>query len=171
MSDAEPTLRDVLGAVTDLRRDMLTGFQRQDRRSDEHDKRFDEVDRRLDEHDKRFDEVDKRFDEVDKRFGEVDKRFDEVDKRFDEHARLLEGLSESVREVWQLVGSTNRRHSERFDGLELQMLKQREEFAALKGHVTSSIGILKDLIEARDFRLDDHGRRLNALETPRPADP
>jgi hypothetical protein len=136
MSDADSTLRDVLTAVSDLRRDMSS-----------------------------------RFDRVDARLDRVDTRLDEHDRRFDEHSRSLHGLTESVRHVWELLGNMNRRHSERFDGLEQQMLRQREEFVALKGHVTSSIGILKDLIEARDFRLDDHGRRLNALETPRPIEP
>jgi DNA repair ATPase RecN len=139
MSDAEPTLREILDAVQEVSRTV----HRHTALLEDHDRRFDAQDR----------------------------RFDAQDRRFDEHGDALRALSASVRDVWQLLGTMSRRNTERFDNMETQLLKQREDFSALKGHVTVSIGVLKDLIEARDFRLDDHGRRLNALETPRLPDP
>jgi hypothetical protein len=132
MSDAEPTLREILDAVQ-------------------------EVSRTVHRHTALLEDL--------------DRRFDAQDRRFDEHSDALRALSASVRDVWQLLGTMSRRNTERFDNMETQLLKQREDFSALKGHVTVSIGVLKDVIEARDFRLDEHGRRLNALETPRLPDP
>jgi DNA repair ATPase RecN len=132
MSDAEPTLREILDAVQEVSRTV----HRHTALLEDHDRRFDAQDR-----------------------------------RFDEHSDALRALSASVRDVWQLLGTMSRRNTERFDNMETQLLKQREDFSALKGHVTVSIGVLKDVIEARDFRLDEHGRRLNALETPRLPDP
>lgn len=68
----------------------------------------------------------------------------------------------------------NKRFGERFDGLERQFVQLREEFAGLRGEfadlksqVNIQIGALKESIEARDFRLDEHGRRLNELESAR----
>jgi hypothetical protein len=139
MSDAEPTLRDVLAAVHEVSRTV----HRHTAILEEHGRKLDEHGRKLDEH----------------------------DRRFDDNAVSLRTLSASVRDIWQLLGTMSRRNTERFDNLETQLLKQREDFSALRGHVTVSIGVLKDLIEARDFRLDDHGRRLNALENPHLPDP
>ncbi len=155
MSEPEPTLTDVLDAVHEVSRTVHR-----------HTGLLEEHGRKLDAHDRRFDEIDRRFDEFDRRFGEFDHRFGVHARRFDEHSDMLRSLSAGMRDVWQLLGTMTRRNTERFDNLELQLLKQREEFSALKAHVTVSIGVLKDLIEARDFRLDDHGRRLNALENP-----
>ena len=36
-----------------------------------------------------------------------------------------------------------------------------------KGYVVGALGALKASIEARDFRLDEHGRRLTELESSR----
>lgn len=70
----------------------------------------------------------------------------------------------TLQDVWMLLGSMNKRiatmnkrFGERFDSLEREML-------GLKADVRTSIGALKESIEARDFRLDEHGRRLNKLE-------
>jgi hypothetical protein len=70
----------------------------------------------------------------------------------------------TLQDVWLLLGSINKpvatmnkRFGERFDALE-------REIVALKTDVRTSIGALKESIEARDFRLDDHGHRLNKLE-------
>lgn len=153
MSDAEPTLRDVLTTVNDV----LEAVQEVSRTVHLHTAILEDHGRKLDAHDRRFDAY--------------DRRFDAYDRRFDEHSDALRSLSAGMRDVWQLLGTMSRRNTERFDNMELQLLKQREDFAALKAHVTVSVGVLKDLIEARDFRLDDHGRRLNALETPRLPDP
>jgi DNA repair ATPase RecN len=146
MSDAEPTLRDVLEAVHEASRTV----HRHTAMLEEHGRKLEDYGRKLEDH---------------------GRKLDAHDRRFDEHAEGVRALSASVRDVWQLLATMSRRNTERFDNLEMQLLKQREDFSALKGHVTVSIGVLKDLIEARDYRLDDHGRRLNALETPRLPDP
>ena len=76
----------------------------------------------------------------------------------------------TLQDVWRLLGSMNKR----FDGLERQFVQLREElaglrgeFADLKSQVSIQIGALKASIEGRDFRLDEHGRRLNELESAR----
>lgn len=58
----------------------------------------------------------------------------------------------------------NKRFNERFDILEREMVALKSDMVALKLDVTSRIGALKESIEARDFRLDEHGRRLTRLE-------
>jgi hypothetical protein len=45
----------------------------------------------------------------------------------------------------------------RFDSLEREMV-------SFKSDIAGRIGALKESIEARDFRLDEHGRRLTRLE-------
>lgn len=77
----------------------------------------------------------------------------------------------TLKDVGRLLGTMNRRFGDRFEGLERQIVMLREdlanlrgEFAELKAHVSSGFGALKQSIEARDFRLDEHGRRISALE-------
>jgi len=78
----------------------------------------------------------------------------------------------TLRDIWRLLGVMNKR----FDGIEREIVRTRddlgqqiaqtrEEVGALKAYVSAGFGALKESIEARDFRLDDHGRRLTALET------
>ena len=66
----------------------------------------------------------------------------------------------------------------RFDTLEHQIVTIRtdlaafkaevaQEFAAVRKEMTAGFGALKASIEARDFRLDDHGRRISELERSR----
>jgi hypothetical protein len=77
----------------------------------------------------------------------------------------------TLKDIWRLVGSMNKRFGERFDNLERQFVLLREDFANLRGefaelkvYVNTGFGALKQSIEARDFRLDEHGRRISALE-------
>lgn len=73
----------------------------------------------------------------------------------------------SLQDIWRLLGTMNRR----FDSLERQVVSIKsdvtEEVAKLRGEMQAGFGALKASIEARDFRLDDHGRRLTELETSR----
>lgn len=84
----------------------------------------------------------------------------------------MSGDNPDLKDIWRLLGTMNKR----FDGLERQMTELREEMGALKEevrgdlasfklHVNAGFGALKESIEARDFRLDDHGRRLTELES------
>jgi hypothetical protein len=59
--------------------------------------------------------------------------------------------------------------------LERQIVAVDTRVATVEARVTAgeakvvvAIGALKESIEARDFRLDDHGRRLTALEEKLP---
>ena len=74
----------------------------------------------------------------------------------------------TLQDVWRLLGAMNRR----FDGLERQNVQLREDLGgrihSLEARVTAGFGALKESIEARDFRLDEHGRRLSELEQSRP---
>jgi hypothetical protein len=65
-----------------------------------------------------------------------------------------------IQDVWRLLGTMNKR----FDALEREMVELR---ADLGGRMTAGFGALKESIEARDFRLDEHGRRLSELERSR----
>ena len=81
----------------------------------------------------------------------------------------------TLQDIWRLLGRMNGH----FDDLERQMvaIEQRlggrisaiEErlgarIGALEARVTAQVGALKESIEARDFRLDEHGRRLTHLK-------
>jgi hypothetical protein len=71
----------------------------------------------------------------------------------------------TLKDIWRLLGVMNRR----FDASERQMTLLREELqgevASLRTQMSSGFGALKQSIEARDFRLDEHGRRISALES------
>lgn len=87
----------------------------------------------------------------------------------------------TLKDIWRLLGTMNTR----FDGLEREMIgvktqisdmraqmctqgqlvELKGQFADLKSHMSSGFGSLKESIEARDFRLDEHGRRITELET------
>ena len=81
----------------------------------------------------------------------------------------------TLQDVWRLLGTMNRR----FDGLERQNVQIREDLGGrihsletrigtFEARMTAGFGALKESIEARDFRLDEHGRRLTDLERSRP---
>jgi hypothetical protein len=88
----------------------------------------------------------------------------------------------TLQDVWRLLGGMNRRMNERFDVIERQMVALDTRVAAVEAHISgvearvsgveagigAKIGALKESIEARDFRLDDHGRRLTKLEESLP---
>jgi hypothetical protein len=85
----------------------------------------------------------------------------------------------TLQDVWRLLGTMNKRVGERFDALERQQVQLREDlggrissletrFGALELRMTAGFGALKESIEARDFRIDEHGRRLNDLERSAP---
>lgn len=80
----------------------------------------------------------------------------------------MSGDNPTLKDIWRLLGSMN----QRFDGLERQIVKLREdvslhgvEIDTLRAEMRLGFGALKEAIEARDFRLDDHGRRLTELES------
>ena len=62
----------------------------------------------------------------------------------------------TLQDIWKLLGVMNKR----FDTLEREMV-------TLKANMLAGFGSLKASIEARDFRLDEHGRRLSELERSR----
>ena len=82
----------------------------------------------------------------------------------------------TLKDIWRLLGTMNRR----FDALERQAIETREqlvkstaelrtelhsEIGKLRAEMSAGFGALKSSIEARDFRLDEHGRRITDLET------
>jgi hypothetical protein len=77
----------------------------------------------------------------------------------------------TLQDIWRLLGAMNKRigvMDKRFDAIERELVAFKADIAgqitALKADVSGRIGVLKDSIEARDFRLDEHGRRLSRLE-------
>jgi hypothetical protein len=81
----------------------------------------------------------------------------------------------TLQDVWRLLGSLNRRMGERFDVVERQLVALDSRGSALDARViaevakvTAGFGALNESIEARDFRLDEHGRRLTRLEESLP---
>ena len=84
----------------------------------------------------------------------------------------MSGDNPTLKDIWRLLGTMNKR----FDGLERQIVHVRadltqqivgtnSDLAALRAEMRLGFGALKEAIEARDFRLDDHGRRLTELES------
>ena len=80
----------------------------------------------------------------------------------------------TLQDIWRLLGTMNKR----FDALEREivsvkaelkadMAELRKELADQKTQMQLGFGALRALIEARDFRLDEHGRRITDLETAR----
>lgn len=67
----------------------------------------------------------------------------------------------TLRDIWRLLGTMNKR----FDALERQVVEIRQDMAALDARMVAGFGALKASIEARDFRLDEHGRRLTEMES------
>ena len=80
----------------------------------------------------------------------------------------MQDVSRTLQDVWRLLGSMNRRFGERFDVVERQIVAVDARVTAGEARFMLAIGALKESIEARDFRLDDHGRRLTALEDKLP---
>jgi len=77
----------------------------------------------------------------------------------------------TLQDVWRLLGSMNRRFGEmgeRFDVVERKLVALDARIAAFEAGIGVRLGALKESIEARDFRLDDHGRRLTKLEESLP---
>ncbi len=91
----------------------------------------------------------------------------------------LQDVWRSLQDMWSLLGTMNRR----FDGLERQIVQLHDDLGgriheldarvstridALDSRMTAGFGALKESLEARDFRLDEHGRRLSELERSGP---
>jgi hypothetical protein len=70
----------------------------------------------------------------------------------------------TLKDIWRALGTMNRR----FDSLEREMIRLREDvelrMADLGARMAAGFGALKGAIEARNFRLDEHGRRSGELE-------
>lgn len=80
----------------------------------------------------------------------------------------------TLQDIWRLLGTMNRR----FDTLEHEIVVIKTDMALFKAEVTGELtnlraemhtgfGALKASIEARDFRLDEQGRRISELERSR----
>ena len=78
----------------------------------------------------------------------------------------------TLKDIWRLLGTMNKR----FDSLERQIVALdtrlsaqiadvETRLTALATRTQAGLGALKESIEARDFRLDEHGRRITDLET------
>lgn len=74
----------------------------------------------------------------------------------------------TLKDLWRLMGSMNRRMTERFDVIERELVAVNARISAVEAGIASKFGALKESIEARDFRLDDHGRRLSKVEESLP---
>ncbi len=62
----------------------------------------------------------------------------------------------------------NRRINERFDVVERQIVAVDARVSAGEAGIGARLSALKESIEARDFRLDDHARRLTKVEESLP---
>jgi hypothetical protein len=78
----------------------------------------------------------------------------------------------TLKDIWRLLGTFNKRldaHERQLieirDGLSAQIVALSTRFDSLAAQMAGGFGALKTSIEARDFRLDEHGRRLSELES------
>jgi hypothetical protein len=87
---------------------------------------------------------------------------DKLERKLED--KLERKLEDKLQPIWKALGSIRTTFGDRLDRMD-QRLESMERFT-IEEHVKtrSAIGALKEAIEARDFRLDDHGRRLAALE-------
>lgn len=157
MPDENPTLLDVWRLLQDMSRTLA----RHTEMHESHTKKLDEHSRMLDEHSRMHEEHSRRFDEH-------SRKLDEHSRRHDEHTR-------SFQDIWSLLARMSRRmdgFDERVDALERTIIGSNdrlgEQMASLDARVTTAIGALKESIENRDSRLDEHGRRLSKLEASQP---
>jgi hypothetical protein len=84
-----------------------------------------------------------------------------------ERSPKIQDVWRSLQDMGSLLGTMNKRFDgfeRRLDGVERQMVSLREDLA---GRMAAGFASLKESIEARDFRLDEHGRRLSELERSR----
>jgi hypothetical protein len=77
----------------------------------------------------------------------------------------------TLKDIWRLLGTMNNRFDRlegEFVGMKSQMAELKAELkrdvADLRAEMRLGFGALREQIEARDLRLDDHGRRLSELE-------
>jgi hypothetical protein len=99
--------------------------------------------------------VDQRFAQVDQRFAQVDRRLEEADRRFDELRQLILSEGERTRQHFDVVAEQMK--SERNVAID-KSIATDEHFAHLR--------IANASAHARfEARLDDHERRLTALES------
>jgi hypothetical protein len=100
-------------------------------------------------------------------------------------AKSMSDADPTLKDVWRLLGIMNKR----FDALERQIVDLREdtakqfaevrmefgsvrgEMGGLRAEMRAGFGVLKESIEARDFRLDEPGRRITDLEMLRSQPP
>lgn len=80
----------------------------------------------------------------------------------------------TLQDVWRLLVSMDRRINERFDATERHLVATTGRFSGveaslsgLEARIGAKLDALKEAIEARDHRLDDHARRLTKLEESR----
>jgi hypothetical protein len=164
MADESPTLLDVWRLLQDMSRTL-----------DRHTEMHESHSRKLDEHSRMHEAHTRRFDEHSRMHEEHTRRFDEHSRMHEEHTRRFDEHSRSFQEIWSLLGRMNRRmdgFDERFDAFERRLIVSNDrvgaQMAALDARVMTAIGALRESIENRDFRLDEHGRRLSKLEASQP---
>jgi archaellum component FlaC len=112
--------------------------------------RFGGVDLQLERIDRRFERVDERFEQVDRRFERIDERFEQVDRRFEQVDRRFERLETTLRaEIRESAVETRRYMDILYEKFHADVQRVFEGY----DHQTTV--------------LDDHERRIQALEHPR----
>jgi chromosome segregation ATPase len=117
----------------------------------------------------------RKLDEHTHKHDEHTRKLDEHTRKLDEHTHKHDEHTRSIQDIWSLLGRMNRRmdgFDERFDAFERKFIASNDrvgaQMASLDARVMTAIGALKESIENRDFRLDEHGRRLSKLEASQP---
>jgi hypothetical protein len=105
---------------------------------------------------------------LDQRLANVDQRLESVDQRLDRQEASLQDGWRLVGAVNRRVGELDRRVGERFDVVERELVAVNARVSAVEAGIAVKIGAFKEAIEARDFRLDEHGRRINKIEESLP---
>ena len=119
-----------------------------------------------------FEQVNKRFEQVDKRFEQVDKRFEQIDEKFDLVHAEFKHVHKKIDNVALELVKTN----ERLSRVETTMATKTDTNLIVEkiDHFMKKMSIFDQEEAVQSFhledlrhRVDDHDKRLTALEASR----
>jgi len=142
MAKKEPTIQNVLDVIQEMRSDF-------------------EV---------KFEQIDARFEQIDARFEQIDARFEKIYARFEKIYARFADMEHEHDNFYSLVGNFVKKTEERFDRLEEEIRKIRQEMKFfvtrdyLDKRITELRGDMTVLIRKEDRKVDSLIRILQENE-------